>query len=197
RHLLWDGKKMSKSEGTFFTIQDLLSLGYSGEEIRYALVTTHYRQQVNYTMKSFDDAKGVVARLREFHGRIAGAPETADHMIVASASMKFAGAMDDDLNTSSAAGAVHEFVREVNRNLDAGRPVPGAAAAFEGFMFVLGVPLSPAVAGPPAEVQSLVQSREEARKRRDWPESDRLRDEIQKRGWIVKDTKEGAQVRKA
>jgi len=196
RHLLWDGKKMSKSEGTFHSIQDLLDRGYAGEEIRYALVTTHYRQQVNYTMKSFDDAKGVVARLREFHGRIAGAPAGADHMIVAAGGVKFATAMNDDLNTSAAAGAVHEFVREVNRNLDAGRPVPGAAAAFEGFMFVLGVPLT-AAAGPPAEVEGLVRSREEARRRRDFKESDRLRDEIQKRGWVVKDTKDGPQLRKS
>ena len=195
RHLLWDGKKMSKSEGTFYSIQDLLDRGFPGDAIRHALVTTHYRQQVNYTMKSFEDAKGVVARLREFHGRLAGAPPGADHLAVASARMKFAAAMDDDLNTSGAAGVVHEFVREVNRSLDAGRAVPGAAAAFEGFMSVFGVPLA-AESGAPAEVQALVRSREEARKRRDWKESDRLRDEIQKLGWTVKDTKDGSKLAK-
>ena len=195
RHLLWDGKKMSKSEGTFFSIQDLLDRGYAGEEIRYALVTTHYRQQVNYTMKSFDDAKGVVARLREFHGRIASAPAGADHLSVVAAVQRFTEAMDDDLNTSGAAGVVHEFVREVNRNLDAGKPVPGAKAAFEGFMAVFGVPLA-AAGGPPAEVQTLVHAREAARQRKDWKESDRLRDEIQKLGWLVKDTKDGSKLTK-
>jgi cysteinyl-tRNA synthetase len=100
RHLLWDEKKMSKSEGTFFTVQDLLDRGYSGEAIRYALVTTHYRQQVNYTMKSFDDAKGSVARLREFHGRVAASPDGPELLMVTSAKIKFAEAMDEDLNTS-------------------------------------------------------------------------------------------------
>jgi cysteinyl-tRNA synthetase len=116
--------------------------------------------------------------------------------MVASAKIKFAEAMDDDLNTSGAAGVVHEFVRDVNRNLDAGKPVPGARAAFEGFMSVFGVPLA-AAAGPPAEVQSLARSREEARKRKDWKESDRLRDEIQKLGWSVKDTKDGSKLSKS
>ena len=196
RHLLWDGKKMSKSEGTFFSIQDLLDRGYPGEAIRYALVTTHYRQQVNYTMKSFDDAKAAVARMREFHGRLAGSPAGPEHLIVVAAKQRFIEAMDDDLNTSGAAGAVHEFVREVNRSLDAGKPVPGALVAFEGFMSVFGVPLA-AEAGPPADVTALVRSREEARQRRDWKESDRLRDEIQKRGWVVKDTKDGPKLSKA
>ncbi len=196
RHLLWDGKKMSKSEGTFFRLADLMERGYSGEDIRYALVTTHYRQQVNYSMKSFDDAKGVVARLREFHARLAGSADRPELLMVASAKIKFAEAMDEDLNTSSAAGVVHEFVREVNRTLDAGKPVPGARAAFEGFMSVFGITLA-ATSEMPAAVQALVRSREDARTRRDWKESDRLRDEIQKLGWIVKDTKDGPQVRKA
>jgi cysteinyl-tRNA synthetase len=195
RHLLWDEKKMSKSEGTFFSIQDLLDRGYPGEAIRYALVTTHYRQQVNYTMKSFDDAKASVARLREFHARVAGDTPGADHEIVAASRIKFAEAMDDDLNTSGAIGVVHDFVREANRNLDAGKAVPGAKSAIEGFLTVFGIPLS-ASAEIPADVAALVRSREDARKRRDWAESDRLRDEIQKRGWIVKDTKDGSQLRK-
>ena len=196
RHLLWDEKKMSKSEGTFFTIQDLLDRGYSGEAIRYALVTTHYRQQVNYTMKSFDDAKGSVARLREFHARVAASPDGPELLMVASAKIKFAEAMDEDLNTSGAAGVVHEFVREANRTLDAGKPVPGVRAAFEGFMSVFGIPLS-AGSEIPSAVQSLASAREDARKRKDWKESDRLRDEIQKLGWTVKDTKDGPKLSKA
>jgi cysteinyl-tRNA synthetase len=196
RHLLWDEKKMSKSEGTFFTIQDLLDRGYSGGAVRYALVTTHYRQQVNYTMKSFDDARGVVVRLREFHGRIASDAGGPAHAMVAAAKAKFVEAMDEDLNTSGGMGVIHEFVREANRHFDEGKPVPGVRAAFEGFMSVFGLPLG-AAAEAPAEIQALVRSREEARKRRDWKESDRLRDEVQKLGWLVKDTKDGPQVRKA
>ncbi|HEU4338748.1 MAG TPA: cysteine--tRNA ligase [Planctomycetota bacterium] len=196
RHMLWDGKKMSKSEGTFYRLRDLLDRGYSGEAIRYALVTTHYRQQVSFSMKSFDDAKGVVARLREFHHRVAAAPDGPEAPVVTEAKARFAEAMDEDLNTSGAAGVMHEFVRDVNRNLDEGKPVPGARAAFEGFMSVFGLPLA-AGAEAPAEVEALARSREDARKRRDWKESDRLRDEIQKLGWTVKDTKDGSKLSKA
>ena len=188
---LRDGtKKMSKSEGTFFSIQDLLDRGYPGEAIRYALVTTHYRQQVNYTMKSFDDAKGVVARFAEFHDRLSRATDGPEPPIAEFAKAKFIEAMDDDLNSSGAIAAVHEFIREINRRLDEGKPARSARAAFEGFMSVFGISAAGA-ATLPAEVQALVRSREEARQRRDWKESDRLRDEIQKRGWIVKDTKDG------
>lgn len=196
RHMLWDGKKMSKSEGTFYKLQDLLDRGYPGDAIRYALITTHYRQQVSFSMKSFDDAKGVVARFQEFHDRIAAAPAGSESPRVSEAKTRFVEAMDEDLNTSGAAGAVHEFVRDVNRTLDDGKPVPGARDAFEGFMSVFGIPLAGA-SDTPSEVRSLVSSREEARKRRDWMESDRLRDEIVKRGWTVKDTKDGPQVKKA
>lgn len=201
RHLLWDGKKMSKSHGTFFTIQDLLDRGYSGAEIRYALATTHYRQQVNYTMKSFDDAKAAVGRMREFRERLAAAPAgTGDALAKAAASAKarFVEAMDDDLNTSGGIGVVHEFVREANRLLDAGGGDPVAAReAFEGFndVFVF-VPAGAAEAGPPAEVQALVERRQEARAAKDWKESDRLRDEIRKLGWIVEDSKGGVKVKK-
>jgi len=195
RHLLWDGKKMSKSEGTFYSIQDLLDRGYPGEAIRYALVTTHYRQQVNYTMKSFDDAKGVVTRLKEFHARIAGAADGPAHAIVAAAKARFTESMDDDLNTSGAAGAVHEFVREANRKLDGGEAVPGARGAFEGFMFVLGIPMD-AEGGPPPDVLELGHVRQKARERRDWKESDRLRDVIRSKGWIIEDAKTGPKWKK-
>ena len=196
RHMLWEGKKMSKSEGTFYKLRDLIDRGYPGDAIRYALVTTHYRQQVSFSMKSFDDAKGVVGRFREFHDRVAASPDGPELLMVASAKIKFSEAMDEDLNTSGAAGVVHEFVREANRTLDAGKPVPGVRAAFEGFMSVFGIPLT-ATLETPAAVQSLVSAREDARKRKDWKESDRLRDEIQKLGWIVKDTKDGPKLTKS
>jgi cysteinyl-tRNA synthetase len=207
RHLLWDGKKMSKSEGTFFSIQDLLDRGYSGEAIRYALVTTHYRQQVNYTMKSFDDAKTSLNRLTEFHKRLQGVYELNQHGIdplsdlFNSAKARFEAAMDEDLNTSGGIAAVHEYVRQSNKVLDEGGVASTAAAKalndFSEFRRVFGLELVVTGAGPTPDVLELAHLREEARKRRDWKESDRIRDELQKLGWVVKDTKEGPQVRRA
>ncbi len=201
RHLMWDGKKMSKSQGTFFTIQDLLDRGYSGADIRYALATTHYRQQVNYTMKSFDDAKASVGRLREFGSRLAAAPAgSGDALgaISASATARFTAAMDEDLNTSGAAGALHEFVREVNRVLDAGGADPRPAReAFAGFDSVFNFLHGAGAAGAPPEVVALAEQRKAARAAKNWAESDRLRLEIQKLGWVLKDSKDGFELKKA
>ncbi|MBI4564935.1 MAG: cysteine--tRNA ligase [Planctomycetes bacterium] len=202
RHLLWDGKKMSKSEGTFFTIEDLLRKGYSGHAIRYALVSTHYRQQVNYTLKSFDDAKAAVARLDELNRRLQGVygagvsgSETLQSLCEA-AEKKFVAFMDDDLNVSGALGVVHEFARDVNKALDDGSVSSASAGAALKTLVdlcdsVFGFLPPVAGSGPPPDILELGRSRQEARARRDWKESDRLRDEIRAKGWIVEDTKEG------
>jgi len=229
RHLLWDEKKMSKSEGTFFTIQNLLDRGYSGEAIRYALVTTHYRQQVNYTMKSFDDAKSAVRRIQEgllrlleFEGGGKPGPELVLEVEATKARERFTDAMDNDLNTSLAVGVIHELVRAIHRQLDqSGLGSASARPAIETLlklMGVFGIGTGNRVAMPVTgelkatldpvearfegvvihpEIMGLVSAREEARKRRDWKESDRLRDEIQKQGWIVKDTKDGTKLTKS
>ena len=239
RHLLWDEKKMSKSEGTFFSIQDLLDRGFSGQAIRYALVTTHYRQQVNYTIKSFEDASASIDRLSEFHGRLLDLREKTGEggdplaEIGQRARDRFESVMDNDLNTSAGIAVLHEYVRDCNRALDSGGAsadsVIKAIDVFTDFRRVFGqyqwkklVSHPPEVTtGPsttitgqlsatlgdavghfvgvviPPEINDLVSKREEARKRRDWKESDRLRDEIQNLGWTVKDTKDGSKLSKS
>jgi cysteinyl-tRNA synthetase len=211
RHLLWDGKKMSKSEGTFYSIQDLLDRSYPGEAIRLALVTTHYRQQVNYTMKSFDDAKAAVTRLRDCSNMLQavieadqnGEPGLSNRLEDKIAELKrdFPEVMDEDLNTSGGIAEVLDYVRELNRILQGvfvrRELAQKAKDVLSELAGVFGINLADSVSGPPADVESLVRSREDARKRRDWKESDRLRDEIQKRGWTVKDTKDGTKVSKA
>ncbi len=204
RHLLWDGKKMSKSEGTFFTIKMLIDKGYPGLVIRHALVSTHYRMQVNYRMESFDDAKKNIARLNDFRRRLErdskGATGPGDAAeIVAKQKAAFAAAMDDDLNTSGGLAALHDFVTEVNRLLDRNAlSAAGAAKALDalrGFDSVFAF-LEPD-ADVPAEVASLVQQRAAARAAKNFKESDRLRDEIKRLGWIVEDGKAGQTVKKS
>ena len=202
RHLMWEGKKMSKSEGTFFTIGMLIGRGYPGLVIRHALVATHYRMQVNYSLSSFDDAKKNLARMNDFRrrleaGKAAGKGDAAE--VVAKARKDFAAAMDDDLNTSAALAAVHEFVTETNRALDKGDlSAAGAAAALatlKGFdsVFVF----LEADAEAPAEVTALAGQRAAARAAKNFKESDRLRDEIRKLGWIAEDGKSGQTLKKA
>jgi cysteinyl-tRNA synthetase len=129
-HLLVEGKKMSKSLGNFFTLRDLLAKGFTGREVRYLLLTAHYRETFNFTLDGLHGAKMALARIDECIGKlheIAGAPnsssartgsplagqETGAPTLIAD----FTTALDDDLNISSAWGGVFDWVRETNRLL--------------------------------------------------------------------------------
>jgi cysteinyl-tRNA synthetase len=144
--LLVEGKKMSKSLGNFFTLRDLLVKGFTGREIRYALLTAHYRETFNFTLEGLQGARAALARIDECLGKLreaAGAPASGTARPVgveASACseatlkrelqhagsetgapndlvVRFTAALDDDLNISAAWAAVFEWVRETNRRL--------------------------------------------------------------------------------
>jgi cysteinyl-tRNA synthetase len=129
-HLLVEGKKMSKSLGNFFTLRDLLAKGFTGREVRYLLLSAHYRETFNFTLDGLAGAKTALARIDECVGKlreIIGAPasgtartnlqpavpEAGAPNLVAN----FSAAMDDDLNISAAWAVVFEWVREMNRRL--------------------------------------------------------------------------------
>lgn len=202
-HLIVDGKKMSKSAGNFFTLRDLQAKGYAGREIRYELISTHYRQLLNFTMDGLEAAKAALARLDEFRARLtelAGSALPQDHVDwVAAAQHEFKSSISDDLNISGALGAVFEMLRAGNRAMDQKQVNPGAAAAalaaWKNFDRVLGF-LEPAAAAIPAEVLSLVDARTAARAAKNWAESDRLRASIESLGFSVKDTPQGPKVRR-
>src|SRR5207245_4403760 len=116
-HLLVEGKKMSKSLGNFFTLRDLLAKGFSGREIRYLLLTAHYRETFNFTLEGLQAARAslmrideCLAKLRELSGSLSA---TEDSQLVT----EFSNALDDDLNVAGAWGAVFDWVRETNRRL--------------------------------------------------------------------------------
>ena len=123
-HLLVDGQKMSKSLGNFYTLPDLLAKGYSGREIRYALLRVHYRAPLNFTWEGLEEARQALARLDEWLRRLweaarAGKLNTNRPKPIADDD-KFAAALDDDLNISAALGHLFEQIRESNRELDDG-----------------------------------------------------------------------------
>ncbi len=118
-HLLVDGQKMSKSLGNFYTLRDVLEKGYSGREVRYALIRVHYRAPLNFTWEGMEEARQALARIDEWLRRLreSAAAETSAPEIVDD---KFAEALDDDLNISAALGHLFEQIRESNRELDRG-----------------------------------------------------------------------------
>lgn len=212
RFVLFHEEKIAKSKGTPLVLKFFLDKGYEPMTIRYALASMHYRQQVSFSLSILDDSAKALERLREFRRRLqtlekAGHGEPVPTKIdldalLVRAKESFCSAMDDDLNVSGALSVIHDFAREINRAIDGGalgsRSAARALEILEGFDSVFGVlGDAPETAKPPAEVERLLQEREEARRRRDFAASDRLRDEIRARGWIVEDEKSGAKLKRA
>ncbi|MGH8093330.1 MAG: cysteine--tRNA ligase [Chthoniobacterales bacterium] len=190
-HLLVDGQKMSKSLGNFYTLRDLLARGYSGREVRYALIRVHYRAPLNFTWEGMEEARQALARIDEWLRRLREI--AAGHGQVEEMSDdKFAEALDDDLNISAALGHLFEQVRESNRALDGG-VTPARARAWLQWWERINRVLAFAAEQekPPPEIAALADERVQARLAKNWQKSDELRDAIQGRGWEVRDTRDG------
>jgi cysteinyl-tRNA synthetase len=199
-HLQVEGKKMSKRLGNFYTLRDLLAKGYDPIVIRYLLMSTHYRQQFNFTFEGLEAAKGAVERLRNFVRRLHEADGKDSGGKVAALTQKldscFGGAMDDDLNVSIALSSLFDFVREINSLLDAGMVSKAEAADVGGKMMqlddVLGViGKVEAAEALPSDIDALVQRREAARKAKNWKEADEIRAQLKAMGIVLEDTAQG------
>ncbi len=197
KHLLVEGKKMSKSEGNFYTLRDLLDKGHTGRETRFVLLSVKYREPLNFTIESLDAARKTLARYDEWSRRLdETAAGTAEALPQTLHTEKFGLALDDDLNFSAALGALFDVVRETNRLLDAGSFTPGQAQGLREWRDRIDAVLAFHAddTGVPAEVQEILIRRAAARADRDWKASDTLRDELLALGWQVKDTKDGQKV---
>jgi cysteinyl-tRNA synthetase len=198
-HLLVEGKKMAKKFGNFYTLRDLLSQGFDPITIRYLLLSTHYRQQLNFTFEGLESAKGAVERLRNFVRRLRNvATEERPASVVEMLHLlkeNFSNAMDDDLNISVALGFLFDFVRDVNNLIDEGALAKGQAEAIAVFMAdidkVLGVIGEFKNQTLSEEAEKLIAEREEARKVKDWETADKLRIKLKDIGVIVEDTSSG------
>ncbi len=200
-HLMVNGQKMSKSLGNFYTLRDLLAKGWTGREIRYALITVNYRLPLNFTLdEGLPAARAALSRLDEWTLRLTDrAGSVAPRQLnaeFATLVKGFFNHLDEDLNISGAMGQLFDLVRVSNRALDQGQLDPAQAAALIAAIAKINSVLNfeVEVVETPAEVLSLVNERQAARAAKNWAESDRLRDAIAALGWTVKDTKEGAKI---
>jgi cysteinyl-tRNA synthetase len=206
-HLLVEGKKMSKSLGNFFTLRDLLAKGFTGREIRYSLLTAHYRETFNFTLEGLQGAHAALARideclgkLREIAGRDALPRVQADQQVGPTGLVKdFSAALDDDLNISAAWAVVFDWVREMNRRLAENsmnaNDVATALTAWDKIDSVLGIGTK-SEAEVPAEISSLLAARQAARQAKDFKKSDAIRDELKAKGWVIEDTLKGPKLKK-
>lgn len=192
-------EKMSKSLNNFFTVREILKL-YKGEEIRYFVLASQYRSPLNYSDQLLDTARTALSRL---YNTLRGldVPEVFDE--TDPAIEKFKQAMDDDFNTPEALAVLFDLANQVNRLRDEDNNAAlQKAAVFKNLANVLGLleedaeQYLQAGAGDSedgADIDALIEARNAARENKDWPEADRIRDELDAMGVVLED-KDGKTV---
>jgi len=198
-----DEEKMSKSLGNFFTVREVLK-SYRPEEIRFFMLSSHYRSPLNYSTENLEQAKSGLTRLyTALRGIPVGGGEMRDGAVE-----RFYAAMDDDFNTSEAVAVLFDLAREINRERDVDPEHAQTLAAtmkqLGGILGLLEQDPDTYLQGEPtaatmsdAQVERLIARRNEARTQKDWTESDRIRDELAAAGIIVEDGPQGSTWRRA
>ena len=200
------GSKMSKSAGNFFTVRDIRQK-YTGEEIRFLLLSGQYRGPIEFSEEMMQQSRSSFNRIKnclddiEFmiktgtDGELSAEEEKSiasfDGFIQA-----FIKAMDDDLNTADGISAVFELVTEINTMLRGGTSKAYAKAALEIFNELTGVLgiIKAKETSIDADIEALVEERQQARKNKDFARADEIRDELKARGYTLKDTPQGVQI---
>ena len=203
-----DNQKMSKSLNNFFTVRDIAK-EYDLEAVRLFMLSAHYRSPINFSRDQIEAANASLNRLYTARNNLKFQTENGEDRPLNETEKafterlkgyekRFDDAMDDDMNTADALGAIFELVKDANVSVGQGssrEAAKVALASLEAICDVLGI-LSKKEEKLPAEIAAMVAERAEARKNKDWAKSDELRDRITKAGYILEDTKQGQKVRK-
>lgn len=200
-----DNEKMSKSLGNFFTVRDVAEK-YGYEPIRYLMISCQYRSPINYSFDAIEQCKASLTRLYTCRDNLdfalknasdeTGADDAEIIAVIDAKREKFISAMDDDLNTGEALGAIFELVKEINTRLidkvSSKAVVEHAIKTFDDLTGVLGLLYERKEEKSLDEkVEEMINARNEARKNKNWAEADRIRDELKAQGIILEDTPQG------
>ena len=201
-HLIINGEKMSKSEGNFYTLRDLTQKGFSGTEMRWVLLGTHYRKRLNFSFDACEQARMHLKRFNDFFIRVKGitkagsaCPEFIE--IQQNIADKFKAAIGDDLNIAEAFAAVFSLQHETNRLMDENKLTVADAESvldlFRKFDTVLALFNVDAATEEkvPDQILELAQKRKNARLNKDFALADTLRDELKALDWTVEDAPDG------
>ena len=208
-HLFVENEKMSKSLGNVHTLSEIVARGYRPSALRYLLLSSHYRKQLNFTWAGMDQAEEALRRFVDFLARLDTVTVEGSHPrvqeVVGEARKAFASALENDLNTAAALAAIFDLVRDVNAAIDAKQISASDAGvvrqAIEGFDKVLGVvslrqaeDAQPPV--PVEEIERLIEERKAARQRRDFAAADGIRHALAERGILLEDNAGGTRWKK-
>ena len=216
-HLTVNRQKMSKSLGNFYTMRDLLEKGWSGAEIRWVLIGTHYRSKLNFDIASLDQSRSALKKFADLFRRLDAVAEGEGGLAeaqerAAQAKEKFGAAFGEDLNVAEALAELFKFTKDVKSALAKNLYQKKAAAVildqyrdFDRILAALDVDAALAQkqdqqaeqSDVPADVLALVQKRVEAKKAKDFATADAIRDELKAQGWIIEDSPAGPRVSKA
>jgi len=199
QHLIVDGKKMSKSLGNFYTLRDLLNMGYDSRSIRYLLISTHYRKLLNFTFEGLKGASHSLKRIDDFIFNLKtlnleeGKTKEAESLIEKYENL-FIEYMDDDFNISGALGSFFEFIKEINLRLKElkSNDVENILQFVKRINKVLGViDFKEQEEILEKEILEKIELRQKARKDKNYELADKIRDELKERGIVLIDTPDG------
>ena len=186
-----DGKKMSKSLGNTYTLDELEEKGYSPMSFRYFCLNTHYRKKLNFTFEGMESAKIAYSRLKALVDESKGSNQQADEKIISEFKENFLNAVNDDLNIPLGLGHLWMLLKN-----------PPAKNIYEAVIWadkVLGLSLDKDESSEltiPEEVKAIAEERLAARKEKNWAKSDELRNKLSELGYMVKDSKDGYELEK-
>ncbi len=207
-HLMVNGQKMSKSLHNFYTLRDLFAKSFKPGAVRYLLLSAHYRQPLNLTFEALENAERTLERYLEFAAHLQAhassvAPNNTEVAALASQALRdFSSAMDNDLNASLALAAVFELIRQTNKLIDEGKfgsqnaaEVRDALEKMDSVLGLLHYQKEKTLPLPREELDALLRQRADARSRGFYAESDRIREQLRKKGIAVQDTPKGQEWR--
>lgn len=204
-HLIVNGQKMSKSMGNFYTLRDLLDKGYDPLAIRFLLLSTHYRKQLNFTFEALKQAASSLQRIKDFQlalldlQQIPGEnPKVRD--LIEDATARMTAGLSNDLNISMAITSVFDLIKKanilINRNEICRKDAEHLLFALKRMDQILGI-LPDKDSGPLSVIiKEKIALREKARRNKDYSLADRIRGELAAQGIILEDTKDGVRWKK-